>query len=469
MADPTRPARLVDDLRDRLAAAAVTAGTSAATILTDPDMVEPYRQDWAKAPDPGRPLAVVRARSTEDVQEVLRWATAHAVPVVPRGAGSGLSGGATAVEGGIVLSTELMRDIVVEPATRTATVGPGLLNAEVKRAVAEHGLWYPPDPSSYEMCSIGGNVATNAGGLCCVKYGVTTDYVLGLTVVLADGTAVRLGGARLKDTAGLSLTKLFVGSEGALGVVTEIIVRLIPAQPPRSTVVGVFPDVVACSGAVLAITRRIRPAMLEFMDTTSIRAVEDDLRMGLDTSAGAMLLAQSDLTGPDRAAETELMAEAFRAHGATEVYSTEDPDEGEMFTAARRAAFTSLGKLGALLLEDVGVPLPALPELVAGIERIAATRDVTIALVAHAGDGNTHPIIVLEDGDPARAVRAQVAFGEVMDLAIGLGGTITGEHGVGRLKKDWLPDQLGDDVMELSRRIKTALDPQGILNPGAVL
>ncbi|MFN7184723.1 MAG: FAD-binding oxidoreductase, partial [Thermomonas haemolytica] len=164
----------------------------------------------------------------------MRWASAHGVPVVPRGAGSGLSGGATAVEGGIVLSTELMRDIDVNPVTRTATVQPGLLNVEVKQAVAEHGLWYPPDPSSYEICSIGGNIATNAGGLCCVKYGVTTDYVLGLTVVLADGTAVRLGGARLKDTAGLSLTKLFVGSEGTLGIVTEIIVRLIPEQPPRS-------------------------------------------------------------------------------------------------------------------------------------------------------------------------------------------------------------------------------------------
>ncbi|MEH6623186.1 MULTISPECIES: FAD-binding oxidoreductase [Dietzia] len=450
----------IDALRSRL---------SGATILTDPDVVQSYRQDWAQAPDPGMPLAVVRARSTEDVQQVMRWAAEFDVPVVPRGAGSGLSGGATAVEGGIVLTSELMREIHVDPVTRTATVQPGLLNAEVKRAAAEHGLWYPPDPSSYEICSIGGNVATNAGGLCCVKYGVTTDYVLGLTVVLADGTAVRLGGPRLKDTAGLSLTKLFVGSEGTLGIVTEIIVRLLPEQPPRSTVVGVFPDVVACSEAVLAITRRIRPAMLEFMDNTSIRAVEADLRMGLDTSAGAMLLAQSDLTGPDRAAEAEFMAEAFRTHGATEVFATDDPDEGEQFTIARRAAFTSLGRTGTLLLEDVGVPLPALPALVAGIEEISARRDVPIALVAHAGDGNTHPIIVLEDDDPDRAARAQLAFGEVMDLAIDLDGTITGEHGVGRLKKDWLPDQLGEDVMALTRRIKDALDPQGLLNPGAML
>ncbi|EFV92588.1 glycolate oxidase FAD-linked subunit [Dietzia cinnamea P4] len=454
------PAAALDDLRTRL---------DHSHLITDPDVLQSYRQDWAKAPDPGTPLAVVRARTTEDVQEVMRWASTHSVPVVPRGAGSGLSGGATAVDGGIVLSTELMRDLHVDPVTRTATVQPGLYNAEVKQAVAEHGLWYPPDPSSYEICSIGGNIATNAGGLCCVKYGVTTDYVLGMTVVLADGTAVRLGGPRLKDTAGLSLTKLFVGSEGTLGIVTEIILRLIPAQPPRSTVVGIFPDVVACSEAVLAITRRIRPAMLEFMDTVSIRAVEADLRMGLDTDAGAMLLAQSDLTGPDRATETEFMAEAFRTNGATEVFATDDPDEGEQFTMARRAAFTSLGKVGTLLLEDVGVPLPSLPRLVAGIEEISARRDVPIALVAHAGDGNTHPIIVLTDDDPDRAERARLAFGEVMDLAIGMGGTITGEHGVGRLKAPWLPAQLGDDVMDLTRRIKNALDPQGILNPGTML
>jgi glycolate oxidase len=190
-------------------------------VVTDPAKTDKYRHDRALDPNAGKPLAVVRPLSTEHVQTVMRWASAHRVPVVPRGAGSGLSGGATAVDDGIVLSTEKMRDITVDPVTRTAVCQPGLFNAEVKKAVAEHGLWYPPDPSSFEICSIGGNIATNAGGLCCVKYGVTTNYVLGLQVVLADGTAVRLGGPRLKDVAGLSLTKLFVGSEGTLGIVTE--------------------------------------------------------------------------------------------------------------------------------------------------------------------------------------------------------------------------------------------------------
>ncbi len=255
-------------------------------VLTDRDVVASYRQDWARDPDAGWPRAVVRATCTEDVQAVLRWASANKVPVVPRGAGSGLSGGSTAVEDGIVLSLEKMRDIRIDPVSRVAITQPGLLNVEVKRAAAEHGLWYPPDPSSFEMCSIGGNAATNAGGLCCVKYGVTTDYVLGMQVVLADGTALRLGGPRLKDVAGLSLTKLFVGSEGLLGVITELTLRLVPAQPPACTLVAVFPSIEAAADAVLAITTKLRPSMLELMDRTSINAVEDYTSMGLDRYGG---------------------------------------------------------------------------------------------------------------------------------------------------------------------------------------
>ena len=212
-------------------------------VVTDPTITEGYRQDRALDPSAGKPLAVVRPLTTEHVQIVMRWASAHRVAVVPRGAGSGLSGGATALDDGIVLSTEKMRDITVDPVTRTAVCQPGLFNAEVKKAVAQHDLWYPPDPSSFEICSIGGNIATNAGGLCCVKYGVTTDYVMGLQVVLADGTVVRVGGPRLKDVAGLSLTKLFVGSEGTLGIVTEITLRLLPKQHRASTVVANFATV----------------------------------------------------------------------------------------------------------------------------------------------------------------------------------------------------------------------------------
>ncbi|MFN8068224.1 MAG: FAD-linked oxidase C-terminal domain-containing protein [Mycolicibacterium insubricum] len=438
-------------------------------VVTDPDIVASYRQDRAADPDAGTPMAVVRPSNTEQVQTVLRWATAHRIPVVPRGAGTGLSGGATAVDGGIVLSTEKMRDITVDPVTRTAVVQPGLLNAEVKAAVAAHGLWYPPDPSSFEICSIGGNIATNAGGLCCVKYGVTTDYVLGLQVVLADGTAVRLGGPRLKDVAGLSLTKLFVGSEGTLGVITEVTLRLLPAQPASSTVVATFGSVRAACDSVVAITGRIRPAMLEFMDAVSINAVEDKLRMGLDRSAAAMMVAASDERGGAGAADAEYMAEVFAEYGATEVFSTSDPAEGEAFVVARRYAIPAVEAKGALLLEDVGVPLPALADLVAGIEALAAHRDLVISVIAHAGDGNTHPLIVFDPTDADMTRRAELVFGEIMDLAVGLGGTITGEHGVGRLKKPWLAGQIGPEAMELNRRVKAALDPDGILNPGALI
>lgn len=439
------------------------------TVVTDPDIVASYRQDRAADPNAGTAIAVVRPRRTEEVQTVLRWATAHAVPVVPRGAGTGLSGGATAVNGGIVLSTERMRDIVVDPVTRTAVTQPGLFNAEVKKAVAEYGLWYPPDPSSYEICSIGGNIATNAGGLCCVKYGVTTDYVLGMQVVLADGTAVRLGGPRLKDVAGLSLTKLFVGSEGTLGVITEVTLRLLPPQHRGCTVVASFDSVAAAADAVLAITGKIRPSMLEFMDSVAINAVEDKLKMGLDRKAAAMMVAASDDRGPAGVEDTEYMARVFTEHGATEVYSTDDPDEGEAFVAARRFAIPAVEAKGSLLLEDVGVPLPALADLVSGVEKIAERHRLMISVIAHAGDGNTHPLIVFDPTDHDEADRAQLAFGEIMDLAVGLGGTITGEHGVGRLKRPWLAGYLGPEAMELNRRIKQALDPDNILNPGAAI
>ncbi|OCF85038.1 FAD-binding oxidoreductase [Nocardia brasiliensis] len=444
-------------------------GLPEGAVVTDPDLLASYRQDWARDPAAGTPVAVVRATSTEDVAAALRWAHERRVPVVPRGAGSGLSGGATAVDGGLVLSTERMRAITVDPVTRTAVVQPGLLNAEVKRAVAAQGLWYPPDPSSFEICSIGGNAATNAGGLCCVKYGVTTDYVLGMEVVLADGTVLRLGGPRLKDSAGLSLTKLFVGSEGTLGVITELTLRLLPAQPPQSTVVASFATLTAAVDAILAITGELRPAMLEFMDSVSINAVEDELRMGLDRKAAALLVARSDAPGEFAGREAEIMLAACEKAGATEAFHTADAEEGEAFTAARRFAIPAVEKLGALLLEDVGVPLPRLGDLVTGVAEIAARNEVTISVIAHAGDGNTHPLIVHDPADAAMTERAHRAFGEIMDLAIALGGTITGEHGVGRLKKAWLPDQLGADVMALTQRIKDALDPNGILNPGAIL
>ena len=438
-------------------------------VVTDPAAVEKYRHDWSRDPSAGTPVAVVRAEDAAQVQTAVRWAAQHRIPVVPRGAGSGLSGGSSAVDGGIVLSLERMADIEIDTACQVAVVEPGAFNKDVKAAAAKEGLWYPPDPSSFEICSIGGNVATNAGGLCCVKYGVTTDYVLGLDVVLADGTLVRLGGKRIKDVAGLSLIKLFVGSEGTLGIVTRAILRLVPAQSTRSTLVATFASVHAAARAVVTMRSTMRPCLCELMDRASINAVEDYRPMGLDRTAGALLLTQSDAPGEARGLEMSAMEAACLTAGATECFVTDDPDEGELFVAARRASFPALERRGALLLEDVGVPIPLLPDLLDAIGAVAARWDIEIPVVAHAGDGNTHPNIVYDAADPDSERRARAAFGDVMAAAIALGGTITGEHGVGKAKAVALPDQLGPDVMALTRKIKDALDPDGILNPGAIL
>lgn len=449
--------------------AELVAALPEGVVVTEPAQMDKYRQDWSKDPSAGTPVAVVRAEDATQVQAAVRWAARHRVPVVPRGAGSGLSGGSSAVDGGIVVSLERMRAIEIDPDCQVAVVEPGAFNAEVKAAAAEDGLWYPPDPSSYEICSIGGNVATNAGGLCCVKYGVTTDYVLGLDVVLADGTLISLGGKRIKDVAGLSLLKLFVGSEGTLGIVTRAILRLVPAPLPASTLVAVFPTVDAAAQAVVTVRRSFRPSMMELMDAATINAVEDFSPMGLDRSAGALLVVQSDAPGESRTGEIAVVRAACEAAGATEVFVTDDPDEGELFVEARRRAFPAIEATGALFLEDVGAPVPLLPDLIAAVAAVAEKHDVRIPVVAHAGDGNTHPIIVYDAADPDSQARARAAFADVMSAAIALGGTITGEHGVGRTKRDALPDQLGPDVMALSHRIKSALDPDGILNPGAVL
>ena len=442
--------------------AALAAELPADARVVDPDVVDGYRFDRSSAPNPGKPVALVRATSTADVQAVLRVATAHGVPVVPRGAGTGLSGGSMAIDGCITLSTERMRAIAVDPVAMTATVQPGLLNVEVKAAAREHGLWYPPDPSSFEICSIGGNLATNAGGLCCVKYGVTTDYVLGLEVVLADGRAVRLGGTTIKDVAGYDLKRLFVGSEGTLGIITEATLRLRPLPPPVTTVAATFADVLDAGRAIVEVVGRVRPSALELMDRAAVQAVERVKSMGFDDSVGAVLLGQSDVSR----AEADEIARACEESGATYVAVTDDQDEGELLMAGRRAAIPCVERLGTVLIEDVGVPIPRIPELVAAVERIATERETLIPVIGHAGDGNFHPLVTFDARDPDATRRAEQAFDEIMQAALALGGTITGEHGIGTLKAKHLVTQLGPDVMDITRRIKQALDPQDILNPG---
>jgi glycolate oxidase len=438
-------------------------------VVVDRDVVDTYRSDRAETVQSGWPIALVRATSTDDVQTTVKIAAAHGIPIVPRGAGSGLAGGASAIDGCILLCLEQMRAIHIDAPGMYAVVQPGLMNAEVKQAARQHGLWYPPDPSSYEFCSIGGNLATNAGGLCCVKYGVTTDYVLALEVVLADGRAIRLGGRTIKDVAGYDLKRLFVGSEGTLGIITEATLRLRPPPPAACTMVATFADVEDAGTTVSAVMAIMRPATMELMDRTTVNAVERYHRMGLDTEAGATLIAQSDSGGAQGAEEVAAMERIALAHGATFVATTDDPDEGEMFLEARRLSFTSLFDLGTPLIEDVGVPIDRIAELVTGVEAIAAEHQTLIATVGHAGDGNFHPFISFDGTDPEASKRADRAFAAVIALALELGGTITGEHGVGVVKVPYLVDQIGPDVLRLSRQIKALLDPQGILNPGKLV
>jgi glycolate oxidase len=439
-------------------------------LVTDSDVLEAHRHDQAGWAAAGVPRVLVRPSSTAEVQAVLRVAAALRVPVVARGAGSGLSGGANATDGCIVLSlTRMNRILEIDRRGMYAVVQPGVINGALKAAVAEQGLWYAPDPASWEFSTIGGNVATNAGGLCCVKYGVTGDAVLGLEAVLADGSVVRTGGRTVKNVAGYDLTRLFVGSEGTLGVVTEATLRLRPRPPPATTLVASFPTLVGAGAAVTEIMASTRPSALELMDRTTVRAVEAFKPLGLDVESAALLLARSDAGGEQGVAECTRMMAACEAAGATFVAHSADEAEGELLLVARRLAFPALERQGATLLDDVGVPLSRIAELLESVERIAERRSVLIGTFGHAGDGNMHPTLVFDRNDPDAVVRARTAFDDILRVVLDMGGTITGEHGVGALKRPFLAAQLGPESMRLHRAIKDALDPLGLLNPGKLL
>jgi glycolate oxidase len=439
-------------------------------LVTDSDVLEAHRHDQAGWAAAGVPGVLVRPSSTAEVQAVLRVAAALRVPVVARGAGSGLSGGANATDGCIVLSlTRMNRILEIDRRGMYAVVQPGVINGALKAAVAEQGLWYAPDPASWEFSTIGGNVATNAGGLCCVKYGVTGDAVLGLEAVLADGSVVRTGGRTVKNVAGYDLTRLFVGSEGTLGVVTEATLRLRPRPPPATTLVASFPTLVGAGAAVTEIMASTRPSALELMDRTTVRAVEAFKPLGLDVESAALLLARSDAGGEQGVAECTRMVAACEAAGATFVAHSADEAEGELLLVARRLAFPALERQGATLLDDVGVPLSRIAELLESVERIAERRGVLIGTFGHAGDGNMHPTLVFDRNDPDAVARARTAFDDILRVVLDMGGTITGEHGVGALKRPFLAAQLGPESMRLHRAIKDALDPLGLLNPGKLL
>lgn len=434
-------------------------------VVTDPDRTASLSRDQSPIAEVGTPLAVVRATSTDDVVATLRTATSYGVPVVTRGAGSGLAGGANAADGCLVLSLEGMDRILdIDPARRTATVQAGVLNGDLGRAVAEHGLRYTPDPGSREISSIGGNIATNAGGMSCCKYGVTADHVAALTAVLADGTVVRTGAATRKNVTGLDLTHLLIGSEGTLAVVVEATVWLRPVSDRESTLVAMFPTVDAAVQAVVATTALTTPSAMELMDRTTIAAVNEMTGMGIDPDAAAVLLVTCD--GPAAAEEAVVCEKAATEHGATDVFRTDDRDEGAELMNARRTALPALERKGSILLDDVGVPVGLLPDMVAAIEGVAVERGVTIGTFGHAADGNLHPTIIYDAADPDEKQRALDAFADIVRAALSLGGTVTGEHGVGSLKLPFVREMYGAAELALMRRVKAAFDPDGLMNPG---
>ncbi|CAM2961675.1 FAD-binding protein [Prescottella defluvii] len=434
-------------------------------VVTDPDAMLAYRRDQSLLTPDGQPLAVVRARGVDDVVATLETAHRHGIPVVTRGAGTGLAGGANAIDGCIVLSLDRMDTIIeIDAEARTATVEPGVINGDLAAAAAQRGLWYVPDPGSRAISSIGGNLATNAGGTCCAKYGVTADHVARIKAVLPDGRVIHTGANTRKNVAGLNLTQLLVGSEGTLAVIVEATMRLRTQPSAASTVVASFPETAQAIDAVLAIRQVADPCLLELMDRTTIAAVNDMTRMGLDETAGALLLIQCD--GGDSAAEAARCAAACTAAGATEVYDTADPAEGEEFMQARRVALTALERRGSTLLDDLAVPVPQLPAMLAAIEATAARHDVLIGTFGHAADGNLHPTIVFDAADTAATTRARAAFDDLVAACLDLGGSITGEHGVGILKEPYMESMVGATERELMAGIKSVFDPTGILNPG---
>ncbi|NAS21842.1 FAD-binding protein [Herbidospora sp. NEAU-GS84] len=460
MSDPLVLFRDVDDLISALAPG---------RVLTDPDVTASYARDRTFL-QAGAVRAVVLAESRDDVVATMKWATANGVPVVPRGAGTGLAGGAVAGDGSIVLSLARMTRIVeLSPADEIAVVQPGVITADLDRAARAHGLMYAPDPSSYEISTIGGNLATNAGGLRCVKYGVTRDSALGLEVVLADGQVINTGRRTMKGVTGYDLTGLFVGSEGTLGIITEATVRLrrAPATPPV-TMAAEFTSLRDAAAAVAAIIAAgCRPSMLELIDRNTLVAIDDWRHIGLEPSTQGMLLAQSDATDGEESADR--MTAICEEHGATFAARSTTPEEADELIAVRRMAYQAKERLGECLTEDVCVPRSKLPDMIAEIEAVARRHDVRICTVAHAGDGNLHPVFIFERGLPEPPPHVWAAADEIFRAALRLGGTLTGEHGVGLLKKRWLELESGPVVASLQTGIKQVFDPHNILNPGKAI
>ncbi len=416
-------------------------------------------------------MVIVQPVNADEISKIMSWSNENRVPVVPRGSGTGLSGGSVPIQGGIVLSTVLMNRILeIDNGNLTALVEPGVITWDLAAEAQKHGLFYPPDPGSLKISTLGGNVIENSGGLRCLKYGVTEDYVLGLEVVLPNGEVFSSGIKSRKDVAGYNLKKLIIGSEGTLGIVTKILLRLISPPTAENTLLAFFPDMVSAGNAVAGIIGgKIIPCALEFMDEVTIQCVEDYSHIGLPKAIGALLLIKSDGYPAQVEEETEKIRSICLHHGASEVKVAQSKEDAENLTQARRMALAALARRRpTMILEDATVPPSRVPDMVAGVRKIATKYNLPIGVFGHAGDGNLHPTILTDERDTEEMERVEKAICEIFSLAISLDGTISGEHGVGIVKSKYLKAKLGETGVALMKSIKQAIDPNSIMNPGKI-
>lgn len=439
-------------------------------LLTRPEDLIPYGFDGTAALK-HRATCVVTPRTIEQAQAVVRLAGAESVPIVTRGSGTGLSGGSVPVEKGIVLClVHLNRILETDPANLTMLCEAGVITQEIDKAAEPHGLFYPPDPGSMKISTIGGNVANNSGGLRGLKYGVTRDYVMGMEVILPDGEIAWLGSKCVKDVAGYSMKDLFVGSEGTLGLITKVLLKLIPRPPSRQTLLASFDSMESAAKTVSDIIKRqIIPCTLEFLDRKTCQCVEDFAGVGLPTEAAAVVLMETDGVSTVVQGEADAMGAIAAENGAIAVEQAADPAHAERLAKARRTAFSALARIRpTTILEDITVPRSRLVEIVTFVEEIAAKYDLEVATFGHFGDGNVHPTILTDETNHEEMERVENALSDIFDKAIELGGTITGEHGVGLAKKPFLSRQFDNASYRLLSQVKKAIDPGNLLNPGKI-
>jgi glycolate oxidase len=450
--------------------AALTAILEPSRVLSAPEDLLVYGFDGTaalKAPA----TCVVLPRTVEEVAGIVRYAAREGVPIVSRGSGTGLSGGSVPVPGGIVLCLVRM-DRILELDERNLTVRAeaGAITQKIAEAADTAGLLYPPDPGSMKISTIGGNVAENSGGLRGLKYGVTRDYVMGLEVVLASGEIVQLGNQCVKDVAGYSMKDVFIGSEGTLGIITKVLLKLVPKPAAKKTLLATYSRMDAASDTVSAIiAAKIIPCTLEFLDRITIRCVEDFAKVGLPLDAEAILLMETDGHPAVVEDQARQMEEIARHCGAVTVQVAASAEEAARLATARRSAFSALARVApTTILEDATVPRSELTKMIQFIQDVAARHRLRIGTFGHMGDGNLHPTFLTDERNADEMARVEKAMREIFDFAVKLGGTITGEHGVGLAKKEFLPRAIGDASLNLMRLLKRAWDPQGILNPGKI-